>query len=149
MATKSIWYFNCYYVSSFTMFLNFILIQKQRNYFDYMLQISNEHTCSFWAPLYMYNGIMEIIQANQWLLASILIISIFTLLRSYNDGSLCRASFLTLSRGIQNRSKRLVSLSLIASGMNFGNVLSHVLTIKVQCKHCGSMYSTPHLNKWK
>ena len=51
----------------------------------------------------------------------------------------------TLSNGMQNLSNKLVNLSLIPSGMNFGNVLSHVLTIRVQCKHCGSMYKTPHL----
>ena len=54
---------------------------------------------------------------------------------------------LTFSRGMQNRLKRPVNLSLIPSGMNLGNVLSHVLTIKFQCKHCGSMYKTPHLKQ--
>ena len=52
----------------------------------------------------------------------------------------------TFSIGTQNLSNKWDNLVLMISGMNLGNVLIQVLTIKFQCKHCGSMYKTPHLD---
>ena len=46
---------------------------------------------------------------------------------------------------MQNLSNRVVSFSLIVSGINLGNVFIQVLISKFQCRQVGSIYNTPHL----
>ena len=46
---------------------------------------------------------------------------------------------------MQNLSNRVVSFSLIVSGINLGNVFIQVFMSKFQWRQVGSMYKTPHL----